>query len=119
VLLPHGLRQHLGPERFVKVRRGGKVSRDVDRAFLLDAVDGGWSASRITSVDGGWSASCIDSVGIDNVDSVDIDGRDSRIDTVSDAQRAPLCAESANAGTPPNGTSRRTQTRLPRNTLAP
>jgi hypothetical protein len=105
VLLAHGLRQHLGPERFVKVRRGGKVSRDVDRAFLLGAVNGGWRACRIDSVGGGWSPSCIDSVGIDNVDSVDIDGRDSRIDTVSDAQRAPLCTESASAGTPHRGTS--------------
>jgi hypothetical protein len=117
VLLPHGLRQHLGPERFVKVRRGGKVSGDVDLAFLLGAVDGGWRSSRIDSVDGGWSGSRIDSVhrgwrssridsdGIDDVDSVDVDGSDSRIDTVSDAQRAPLCTESASAGTPHRGTS--------------
>ena len=53
------------------------------------------------------------------IDNIGIDRRSFLIDTVSDAQRAPLCAESANAGTPPNGTSRRTQTRLPRNTLAP
>jgi hypothetical protein len=111
VLLPHGLRQHLGPERFVKVGRSGKVSRDVDRAFLLgavdggwrasriDSVDGGWRASRIDSVDGGWSASRIDSVDIDSIDIDSIDGRYSRIDTVSDAQRAPLCTESASAGT--------------------
>jgi hypothetical protein len=105
VLLPHGLSQHLGPERFVKVRRGGKVSRDVDRAFLLGSVDGGWRASPIDSAGGGWSGSCIDSDGIDNVDNVGIDGRDSRIDTVSDAQRAPLCTESASAGTPHSGTS--------------
>ena len=102
VLLLHGLRQHLRPERFVKVRRGGKVSGDVDRAFLLGSVDGGWSASCIDGVDGGWSASCIDGVGID---SVGIDRRNSRIDTVSDAQRAPLCTEPESAGTPHSGTS--------------
>ena len=123
VLLPHGLLQHLRPERFVKVRRGGKVPGDVDRAFLLDTVGGGWRASAIDEVDGGSRSSRIDEVGggwrASRIDDVGIDRRSSRIDTVSDAQRAPLCAESANAGTPPNGTSRRTQTRLPRNTLAP
>jgi len=62
VLLPHGLRQHLSPERFVKVRRGGKVPGDVDLAFLLGMVDAGWRASRIGIVDAGWRASCIDSV---------------------------------------------------------
>jgi hypothetical protein len=110
VLLSHGLGQDLGPERLVQVRRRGKVSGDVDRAFLLGAVGGGWGAFQIEEAAGGVSASPTDSdgirsVGIDSVDGVGIDGRGSRIDTVSDAQRAPLCTQSASAGTPHSGTS--------------